>query len=137
MPKQVGNTVLAFLLILFPRSVMRSGLNFSFSTMLMILLLLLWACLYGHINWSLAQAHQKYSLGLSQSLASMRCVKAKPKARFILHVWNQPVPVSGGAFWAQKHHLDTRTESPKGGRKSAGGASTSSTYPKKKGHHGG
>ena len=30
------------------------------------------ACLYGHINWSLAQAEQQSSLGLSQSATSLR-----------------------------------------------------------------
>ena len=34
------------------------------------------ACLYGHINWSLAQAHQQSSMGLSQSFPSKRGVKA-------------------------------------------------------------
>ena len=34
-------------------------------------------CLYACINWSLAQAHQQFSLGLSQSAACMRGAKAQ------------------------------------------------------------
>ena len=52
-------------------------------------------------------------------------------------VQKQTVLVSVGAFLVQESHLDTKTETHKGGRKSAGGASTSSTYPKRKGCHGG
>ena len=37
------------------------------------------ACLYGHINWPLAQAH---SVGLSQSLPSKRGGKARPQTGF-------------------------------------------------------
>ena len=37
------------------------------------------ACLYGHINWSLAQAH---SLGLSQSFLPKRDGKARPWTGF-------------------------------------------------------
>ena len=65
--------------ILLPGSVVKSGLHsFPFFTTLWILFLL--ACLYGHINWSVAQTHQQSSLELSQSSTSMRGVRAKPKA---------------------------------------------------------
>ena len=57
-------------------------------------------------------------------------------ARFIFNAQKWPELVSGGAFMAQKPHLDTRTESCQGRRKSAVDASSSSTYPKKKGYHG-
>ena len=40
------------------------------------------ACLYGHINWSLAQAQQQSSMGLSQSLACKMGGKAKPLTGF-------------------------------------------------------
>ena len=40
------------------------------------------ACLCGHINWSLAQAHQQSSLRLSQSSTTMMGARAKQKARF-------------------------------------------------------
>ena len=36
------------------------------------------ACLYGHINWSLAQAQQQSSMGLSQSFPPKRSGKAGP-----------------------------------------------------------
>ena len=36
------------------------------------------ACLYGHINWSLAQAQPHSSMGLSQLLPSKRDGKARP-----------------------------------------------------------
>ena len=42
------------------------------------------AFLYGYINWSLAQAHQQSSLGLSQFSTCMRGARAKPKAGFCL-----------------------------------------------------
>ena len=58
---------------------MKSGLYIS------LFLTALWAlpasevCLYVHMNWSLAQAQQQSSLGLSQSFTSMRSGNARPK----------------------------------------------------------
>ena len=80
-------------------------------------------------------AHQQCLLGLSQSSASVRGVRARPKAGFMFNVQKQPVLVSDGASLAKKLHLDTKTESHQGGRKSARSVSTSSIYPKKKGSH--
>ena len=37
------------------------------------------ACLYGYINWSLAQAQQQSSMGLSQSFPSKRGGKTRPR----------------------------------------------------------
>ena len=49
------------------------------------------ACQYCCINWSLAQAHQQYSLGLPECSTSMRHSRAKPKAGFRFNVQKQPV----------------------------------------------
>ena len=40
------------------------------------------ACLYGHINWSLVQAQQHSSMGLSQPVASKRGDNARPQPGF-------------------------------------------------------
>ena len=48
----------------------------------------------------------------------------------MFNVQNEPAFMSGGAFLAEKPLMDTRTESHQGGRKSARGVPTSSTYPK-------
>ena len=53
----------------------------------------------------------------------------------MFNVQKQPLLMCGGAFMAQKCHLDSRTESYQDGRKSSGSVSTSSTYPTKKGQH--
>ena len=46
------------------------------------------ACLYGHINWSLAQAH---SVGLSQSFPPKRGGKARPQTGFQFTVQKRPM----------------------------------------------
>ena len=46
------------------------------------------ACLYGHINWSLAQAH---SVGLSQSFPPKRGGKARPQTEFQFTVHKRPM----------------------------------------------
>ena len=46
------------------------------------------ACLYGHINWSLAQAH---SLGFSQSFPPKRGGKARPQTGFQFIVDKRPM----------------------------------------------
>ena len=48
------------------------------------------ACLYGCINWSLAQAYQQSSIGLSQSLPSNRGGKARPWPWFHFTVQRRP-----------------------------------------------
>ena len=46
------------------------------------------ACLYGHINWSLAEAH---SVGLSQSLPPKRGGKVRPQTGFHFTVQKRPM----------------------------------------------
>ena len=77
------------------------------------------ACLYGHINWCLAQSHQQTSLGFSQSSSSMRGARAKWKAGFMFTVQKGPVLVSNGLPLALKTYFTTRTERHQSGRKSA------------------
>ena len=95
------------------------------------------ACLYGHINWSLAQAH---SVGLSQSFPPKRGGKARPQTGFQFTVHKRPmsgsVPGTSGASLPKQPHLESGNEAhPK---KSAGGTvSTSSTESRRKGGHGG
>ena len=94
------------------------------------------ACLYGHINWSLAQAH---SVGLSPSFPPG---KARPRTGFQFTVQKRPVSVSvpgtSGAPLPKRPHLESGNEARLHGRKSAGGAvPTSSTESRRKGGHGG
>ena len=69
------------------------------------------ACLYGCINWSLAQGH---SVGLSQSFPPKRGGKARPWAGF--HFTVQKRPVSGsvlgtsGASLPKRPHLESGNE---------------------------
>ena len=56
------------------------------------------ACLYSHINWTLAEANHQSSLGLFQSLAFMRCARAMPDARLMFNIQKQLVLVSYVAF---------------------------------------
>ena len=95
------------------------------------------ACLYGQINWLLAQADQQSTLGLSKCSALMRVVSTKPKSSFQFNVQKQPMPDSRGASLAKKPHLDTNPDSHQGSRKSPGEVSTSSTNSRKKGSQGG
>ena len=44
------------------------------------------ACHYGHINWSLVQAQQQSSFGLSQSATSLRGGRTRPRAGFQFNV---------------------------------------------------
>ena len=92
------------------------------------------ACLYGHISWLLAQAHNQSSLGLSQSSSSVKGDRAKPKAGFQFNVLKWSVPESGGAS-LEKFHLDTKPDlSEWGGGKLAEGVLTSSTDSQKRGN---
>ena len=93
------------------------------------------ACLYGRINWSLAQAH---SVGLSQSFPPKRVGKARPQTGF--HFTGQKRPMSGsvpgtsGAYLPKRPHLESGNEAHASGKKSAGGSvSTSSTESRRKG----
>ena len=56
------------------------------------------AYLSDHINWSLAQAHQQSSLGLSQSSACMRGVRATSKDGFMFNVQKKHGLVSGSSL---------------------------------------
>ena len=97
------------------------------------------ACLYGHINWSLAQAH---SLGLSQSFPPKRGGKARPQTGFQFTVQKRPlsgsVPGTSGASLPKRPHLESGNEAHLSGKKSAGGSvSTNSMESRRKGGHGG
>ena len=87
------------------------------------------ACLYGHINWSLTQAH---SVGLSQSFPPKRSSKARPQMGFHFTVQKRPmsgsVPGTSGASLSKWPHLESGNEACPSGKKSAGNTvSTSST----------
>ena len=97
------------------------------------------ACLYGCINWSLAQAH---SVALSQSFPPKRGCKARPWTGFQFTVHKRPmsgsVPGTSGASLPKWPHLGSGNEACPHGKKSAGGTvSTSSTESRRKGGHGG
>ena len=95
------------------------------------------ACLYGCINWSLAQV---YSVGLSQSFPPKRGGKARPQTGFQFTVEKRPMsgcgPGTSGASLPKWPHLESGNEAcPK---KSAGGTVfTCSTESRRKGGHGG
>ena len=96
------------------------------------------ACLYGCINWSLTQAQQQSSMGLSQSFPSKRGGKARLWAGFHFSVQKRPVPGSSGQSMAKMPLLETGNEACASGNKSAGGSvSTSSANTRRKGGHGG
>ena len=97
------------------------------------------ACLYGCINWSLAQVH---SVGVSQSFPPKRGGKARPWTGF--HFTVQKRPLSGsvlgtsGTSLPKRPHLESGNEAHLSGKKSAGGSvSTSSMESRRKGGHGG
>ena len=97
------------------------------------------ACLYGHINWSLAQAH---SVGLSQSFPPKRAGKARPQTGFQFTVQMRPlsgsVPGTNGVSLPKRPHLESGNEACLSGKKSTGGSvSTSSAESRRKGGHGG
>ena len=94
------------------------------------------ACLYGHINWSLVQAQQQISMGLSQSFPSKRGGKTRPQTGFHFTVQKRPVPGSSGPSLAKRLHLESGNEANPSGKKSAGGSvSTSSGDTRMKGVH--
>ena len=100
------------------------------------------ACLHGHINWSLAQAHHQSSVALSQSFPPKRGGKTRPQTGF--HFTVQKRPMSGsvcgpsGASLAKRPHMECGNEAYPSGKKSAGGSvSTSSAGTRRKGGCGG
>ena len=96
-------------------------------------------CLYGGINWSLAQAH---SVGLSQSFPPKRGGKARPQTGSQFAVQKGPmsgsVPGTSRSSLPKQPHLESGNEAHPYGKKSAGGTvSTCSTESRRKGGHGG
>ena len=75
------------------------------------------ACLYGHINWSLAQAQQQSSMGISQWGG-----KARPQPGFHFMVQMRPVPGSSGASLAKRPHSESGNEIHPSGKTSVGGS---------------
>ena len=97
------------------------------------------AWLYGHINWSVAQAP---SAGLSQSFPPKRGGKARPQTGFQITVQKRPmlgsVPGTSGASLPKRLHLEGGNEACPSGKKSAGGSvSTSFAESRRKGGQGG
>ena len=93
------------------------------------------ACLYGLINWSLAQAP---SVGLSQSFPPERGGKARPWTGFHFTIQKRPmsgsVPGISGTSLPKRPQLESGNEAHLRGKKSAGGVvSTSSTETSRKG----
>ena len=86
------------------------------------------ACLYCHINWSLAQVQQQSSMSLPQSFPSKRDGKTRPQTGLHFTVQKRPVPGSSGPSLAKRPNLESGKEAHPSGKKSAGGSvSTSST----------
>ena len=79
------------------------------------------ACLYGHINWSVAQAQQQPSMGLSQSFPPKKDGKTRTCTGFHFMVQKRPMPGSSGPSLAMRPHLENRNEAHPSGKKSAGG----------------
>ena len=63
------------------------------------------ACLHGHINWSLAQAQQQSSIGLSV-FSFKRSGKTRPRTGFHFMVQKRPVPWSCAPSLAKRPHLE-------------------------------
>ena len=78
------------------------------------------ACLYGCINWYLAQAHHKSSIGLSQYSISMR------GPRTMTSVLCSETTCAGASL-PKKSHLDPKSHGCHGGRKSMAGELTSTS----------
>ena len=76
-------------------------------------------------------------LGMPESSTSMGNATAKPMAGFWFNIQKWPVAVSGGVSLAKKPCFDTKQNINESGRKSARGASTSTTDSWKKGSQGG
>ena len=93
------------------------------------------ACLYGHINWSLAQT---CSVGLSQSFPPRRGGEARPQTGFQFTVQKRPISGSvqgtSGASLPKRPHMQSGNEAHPSGKKSASGSvSTSSAESRRKG----
>ena len=131
-PNQVGNSTCILVHVF--NSVSRQNCEvwasqFPFLYSLRDVILSSKACLYGWINWSLAQAQQQSSMGLSQSFPSKRSGKTRSQTGFHFTVQKRPLPRSSGPSLAKRPHLAHPS-----GKKSAGGiVSTSSTNTRRKG----
>ena len=91
-------------------------------------------CLYGHMNWCLAQAQQQSSMGLSQSFLHMGGGKARPRTEFHFNVQKETSARVKWCLFTKRPHLESSTEAHPGGRKSTGGSvSTSSIDSRNKG----
>ena len=92
----------------------------------------------GHINWSLAQALQQFSLGLSQSFPAEGGGKVIPKSGFHFKMQKRPVLELSGTSLAKRPHMESRTVACQGGRMSTGGSVCASSIDSiEKGSHGG
>ena len=96
------------------------------------------ACLYDHINWSLAQAHHQSSVGLSQPFSPKGGCKVRPQTGFQLTVQKRPVsrsvPGPSETPLTKRPHMECGNEAHSSGKKSAGGSvSTCSAESGRKG----
>ena len=93
-------------------------------------------CLYGHINWYLAQAH---SVGLSQSFPPQRGGKARPQTGFQFTVQKRHmsgfVPGTSGVSLPKRPHLESGNEAHLSSKKSAGGLMCQSPQFPQPPHH--
>ena len=80
-------------------------------------------CLYGHINWSLAQVYHQSSVGLSQYFPPKRGGKARPQTGLHFIVQKRPnsgsVPGPSGTSLGKRPHLECGNEAHPSGKKSA------------------
>ena len=91
--------ILTYLLLLPPGSIVKCRLLFPFLHSIKDSVGPSKVCLYGCINWSVAQACHQSSLRLSQSSTFVKRARAKPKDGFHFNVQKWPVPESGGPTW--------------------------------------
>ena len=66
------------------------------------------ACLFGCINWSVSQAEQDSSMGLSWSFPSKIGGKTRSQTQFHFSVQKRPVPESSGASLAKRLQVQSR-----------------------------
>ena len=85
------------------------------------------ACLYSDINWSLVQAQQQSSMGLSLSFLYKGHGKVRPQTGFHFTVQKRPVPGSSGASLAKRPYLESGNVAHPSGKKSNGGSVSTSS----------
>ena len=114
-------------LILLAGSIMRSGLHsYPSFTVSKNVVPPSEACLYGCMNWSLAQDQQQSSMGLSRSFPS----KERWQSHF--YVQKRPVPGSSGASFSKRPLLESGNEAHPGGKKAANGSVPASSAEARK-----